>query len=147
MRKSPITRKTPLRSSGRPTPKKRSAAERTRIYGTDAHQAWLRAHACVGCASTGSDERPHHLHHVTNGGAGRKADASALVPLCPDCHAFYHQYGPSTFAAAFWRMLAGRTLREWAAHYARAWQRFQSEPEPVSSIVARVLPTLTGEDA
>lgn len=146
MKRTKIERKTPLRSRSRPRTKKRSAAETTRVYGDDDRQTFLRGMPCLGCARMGTDERPHHLHHTKNGGTGKKASANTQVPLCPDCHSYLHDHGPKTFAAAFWRMLAGRTLVEWAAHYDRAYSRF-TNPEKLSSIVPRVLADLAGEGA
>lgn len=137
-----IPRYTELQPSGRIKSKPRTKAESRRIYGTDAHQKWLRDHPCLGCARIGTDERPHHLHHVENGGMGKKADAALQVPLCDSCHAFVHDHGRKTFEAAYWRMLAGRTLAEWAAKYAAAWPKFQSQPEPLSSVVPRVVAAL-----
>lgn len=118
--------------------KKRSASERERIYGTEAHQDWLRAHGCLGCGRTGSDDHPHHLHHVRNGGKGRKADAATLVPLCCYCHQELHAKGPETFEHTHGAMLSYRTLRGWAEHYAKAWTKWCAEPQPLSAIVPQV---------
>lgn len=124
MRKTPIARKTPLRSTRPIRRKPRTKADTVRIYGTPEHQAWLRAHGCLGCARAGTEDRPHHLHHTANGGKGRKADASTLVPLCWGCHWLLHQHGPETFERAHADFLCGRTLKSWAETYADAWEKW-----------------------
>ena len=124
-RSKPIGRTTPLRSTGRIRPKRRTAKEATRIYGTPAHQDWLRAMPCLGCARMGSEDRPHHLHHTKNGGTGKKADACWQVPLCHDCHRLVHA-GAETFEKAHAAMLCGRTLRSWAATYADAYTKWEA---------------------
>lgn len=117
--------------------KARTKASRERIYGTDEHQAWLRAMPCLGCALMGTDERPHHLHHTKNGGTGRKADASRQVPLCALCHGFLHQHGPTTFESVYADMLAGRTLASWAEQYAKGWKEWTSQPETRNATESR----------
>lgn len=117
-------RTTPLRSSSRLRPKKRSAKASTRIYGTPAHQDWLRAMPCLGCSRIGTEDRPHHLHHTANGGMGRKADATDQVPLCHACHDYVHQLGVRTFERNYAAMLCYRSLTAWAQTYAEAWTKW-----------------------
>jgi hypothetical protein len=131
-------RTTPLRSTTPIRRKPRKASETRRIYGTRKHQKWLRDHPCLGCACSGSDDYPHHLHHTANGGKGRKADASTLVPLCYGCHWLLHQHGPETFQRAHADFLCGRTLESWAETYADAWSNW-SGLTPLSAIVPGVM--------
>jgi hypothetical protein len=127
-----------MKRGGKIAPKPRSAKERTRIYGTPAHQDWLRAHGCVGCCT-----RPVELHHVRNGGTGRKADAEWQVPMCAPCHRLYHQHGAATYEAAFAQTLGGRTLRQCALWYKAAWRSYSTGLVPLSAIVPGVVAKLT----
>lgn len=104
--------------------KPRSKAATIRIYGTPAHQQFLRSLPCLGCARIGTDERPHHLHHVRNGGLSKKADAKYQVPLCCLCHAELHGLngGQQTFEHTHAAMLCYRTLESWAQQFAEAWK-------------------------
>jgi hypothetical protein len=109
--------------------KRRTKAETTRIYGTEAHQKWLRDMPCLGCARMGTEDRPHHLHHTKTGGMGKKANAAWQVPLCSECHGNLHLFGPKWFERAYADMLGGFTLRDWAANHAAAWLRWQEGGE------------------
>lgn len=122
-----LRRKKHLERGGPIRRKPRSSSETKRIYGTKAHQQWLRAMPCLGCARVGTDERPHHLHHTRNGGLSKKANAETLVPLCFGCHWLLHQHGPETFERAHADMLAHRTLRSWAETCADAWTKWCAE--------------------
>lgn len=148
-----LRRKTPLRRGARGAGlkplkpiNKRNRARFSKgwlhAYGSPERVAWINAHGCVGCA-----KGPCQNHHVINGGMGKKAAARFIVPLCPTCHRWIHDRGRYAFELAFADRLGGLTLIEWAAHYERAWKG-ASNPEPLSSIVPRVVADLLdGEDA
>lgn len=120
MKRAPLGRRTPLR------PKRRTAAEHERVYGTTAHQRFLRGLPCVGCGRMGSEDCPHHLHHVRNDGMGRKADAKHQVPLCCWCHQELHHMGQMTFERAHGAVLLYRTLESWAETFADAYTKRES---------------------
>jgi hypothetical protein len=132
-----LKRTTPLRP-GKPTKRKgRSADEKARIYGTPEHQAWLREHPCLVCWTL-----PVELAHTANGGTGRKGDAKEQAPLCSGHHRESHQIGVASFEQKYAVTLQGRTLKEWAATLARAWERHQSGLTHVSAIVPGVVSSL-----
>ena len=137
MKRTRLERKTPLRSSGRLTPKKRSAATFARVYGSTARVLWVKSLPCVVCGGG-----PCEGHHITNGGMGRKADAHQIVPLCRDHRALAHQHGDASWQEYY----HGLDLTTEAARVEAAWQE-RCGLEPIGRVVARVLPTLTGEDA
>lgn len=146
----PRNTRMPARGKGglrerKPTKRKgRTPAERTRIYGPDERQDWMRGHPCLGCARIGTEDRPHHLHHVKSGGMGYKGGAELLVPLCFLCHQFVHQQGVRRFEAAYADMLCGRPLRSWAETYAHAWELW-SGLTPIGDVVPGVVAGLTGD--
>lgn len=128
LRRTPLTRKTPLRRgaplkrtgslrrTGPIKPKKRTAAEKRRVYGTDARIAWMKARPCEvpGCHVTGCD-----LAHAVSGGMGRKSDYTSLLALCHPHHSEQHLIGTPAFEAKYGISLtdaAARTEAEWQAH-------------------------------
>ncbi len=87
--------------------KRRSKAERERIYGTPEYGVWLRSQRCAVCGVVGLTE----MAHVKTGGMGRKADAELTVPLCGPyrvegrlvvngCHRLLHTIGVRSFEKA-----------------------------------------------
>lgn len=58
------------------------------MYHSKARVAWMQAQPCVVCGVTPSENA-----HVIGGGAGRKADATCIIPLCKTHHALQHQKG------------------------------------------------------
>ena len=116
MKRTPLRRATALRRGAPLARKPRTKAESERIYGSDERQAWYRAHGCVCCARI-----PVQLHHVRNGGMGKKASADLTIPLCASCHDTLHRMGVRSFEHVNRAFLSHRTLREWAAKYAAAW--------------------------
>ena len=116
MKRTPLRRATALRRGAPLARKPRTKAESERIYGSSERQGWYRAHGCVACARV-----PVQLHHVRNGGMGKKASADLTIPLCASCHDALHLLGVRTFETANAGTLSGLTLREWAAKYAAAW--------------------------
>jgi hypothetical protein len=118
-----IKRHTRLAPGGKPRPRKRSASEFARIYGSKARVAWVKSLPCVaawGCAG------PIHNHHVANGGAGRKANAEMIVPLCDAHHRALHANGAAWFQIAYLLNLderAERVERLWRAYQERSEER------------------------
>lgn len=98
--------------------KSRSVSEFARIYGSRARVAWIKAQPCVACGRVGQSENAH----TESGGMGRKADAEFIVPLCILDHRRIHAWGVLTFEARYAIHLRGRTLKQWAAHFAAEWQ-------------------------
>lgn len=83
-----LRRKSPLARGGRVKPKKRTASEFSRIYGSKKRVAWVKAQPCLVCGSG-----PCENAHVVGGGMGRKASHTAIVPLCSSHHWQSHHYG------------------------------------------------------
>ncbi len=119
MKRTPLSRKTPLRS--RPAPlagggrtgkrKQRTASEFARIYGSRARVAWVKSLPCLVCAGTPSENA-----HTANGGLSRKADADTIVPLCSTHHRRLHSDGVRTFERVY-----GLDLAEEAVAVEAAW--------------------------
>lgn len=79
-----MKRGTPLKRTGRIKPKKRSASEFRRIYGSRKRVEAIKAMPCTVPNCPGG---PCHNAHTENGGMGRKAGWETIVPLCPGHHA------------------------------------------------------------
>lgn len=108
-------KRTPLRRSTKaiarlvpPKKRRRSKAERLRIYGPPGFVEWIHEQPCIACGIVGFSE----VAHTKTGGMGRKAGWRDSVPLCgrrrtPDmyltegCHAVLHQSGRDSFEAAY----------------------------------------------
>ena len=107
MKRTPLTRKSPIRRSAAPKPprapkapipKKNPARAKlalARAFGGPERIAWIQAQLCVACGREGCQNA-----HVRSGGAGRRADARWVVPLCPTCHALVHSGGQASFERA-----------------------------------------------
>ena len=99
-------------------PRRRNPARRnrewTRAYHSDERVAFVAALPCVVCGYG-----PCENAHWKGGGAGRKADASAILPLCKLHHAEQHQLGVSTFGGRH-----GLDLAALAAETERAFRAF-----------------------
>jgi hypothetical protein len=110
-----LRRKTPLKGTGRIKPKKRTAREFTRIYGSKAFGAFIRLMPCWACGYAGPT--PRVLAHTENGGMGRKADASTCIALCNVCHTKQHQSGWGSIAmtAESRKRAAEQTWAAWEA--------------------------------
>ena len=142
-RRSPLTRKSPLRPGGElrrtalarkpgtalkrtgpPKAKKplrrvnpeRRAAEFARCYGSEARVAFVRS-----LPSVATGRRPCVNAHVGTGGTGRKADARHIVPLTWDEHEEMHRVGEAAFAARY-----SLDLTRAAAATEAAWQRHRN---------------------
>jgi len=113
---------------------KRSTANRERAYGSKAE--WIRSLPCHFDGVVGYTQAAH----VTTGGMGRKADASALIPMCGPhvypihggtvyhggCHQAQHRHGWSDFLRSVG--CAGADPIAIAADYEERFQRLaQSE--------------------
>lgn len=125
MKRSRLERRTPPPRGGRIKPKKRSAKEFRRIYGSVARVQWIAARPCVGCG-----RGPCEGHHIANDGISRKAHHSLIVPLCERCHDELHDHGALTFELAHRVCLAveaERTHKAWY-EYERG-QPFHAAPE------------------
>lgn len=112
-----IKRKTRIR------PKKRSASEYARIYGSPERVEWMRTQRCLARRTSQSFRvcvGPVEGHHIKNGGTGRKADAKWCVPLCRKHHDFLHNVGPETFAAMY-----HLDLQDEARQTESRWQDYQ----------------------
>jgi hypothetical protein len=97
---------------GKPKAKKRSAKETTRIYGPLGRAAFTKEQPCVGCGRLHASDN----HHTQNGGTGRKASYTTIVPLCRKCHHDVHNHG----AAAFERV-RGISFEQEAAKHEQRW--------------------------
>jgi hypothetical protein len=80
-----------LKRTGRIKPKKRTASEFRRVYGSKGFQTFIRTMPCWACGYAGAS--PRVLAHTENGGMGRKADAKTCIALCNVCHHKQHQSG------------------------------------------------------
>lgn len=54
-----------------------------------AYLAFVRGHPCCSCKAT----RHIDAHHTGKRGIGQKAPDATAVPLCRDCHRYYHDHG------------------------------------------------------
>lgn len=109
-----LKRKTPLSRGGRIKPKKRSASEFSRIYGSKARVAWVKLSECVCCGVEGTQERPNANHHTEVGGKGYKADYTTIVSLCHSCHHLHHT-GELGREKEWWMEQARLTQARWSA--------------------------------
>jgi len=95
----------------RPVNAKRRAENWKRAYGSEDRVAWVKQLNCVACGRT-----PCENAHTANGGMGRKADASTIIPLCKPCHHDLHVQGRRVFEASWTVDLARaaeRTEQRW----------------------------------
>ena len=116
-RRAELRRGASMARGGRIKPKKRSASEFARIYGSVARVAWVKSLPCL-VASWGCGG-PIENAHAENGGMGRKADAETVVPLCRSHHAVLHAVGVASFQAAHALDLTAEARRIAAAWEAR----------------------------
>lgn len=110
----------PIPRAGRPkaTNAARKKREFARAYGSSARVAWVHAQRCIVAHARDCDGLIENAHIVT-GGAGRKADAAAIVPLCHRHHHELHMVGADVFQ---WHRCVRLSLcaddinRAWLAH-------------------------------
>jgi hypothetical protein len=73
--------------------KKRTASEERakfeREFGSKERVAFVAAMNCVACGFG----RPCENHHIQNGGMGKKAHHTKIIPLCVVCHREWHSQG------------------------------------------------------
>lgn len=99
--------------------RKRKASNFVRAYGSRLRVEWVKGLPCVVPSAIHGGEIENA--HTQNGGAGRKADARYVVPMCRDHHRYLHQHGQEAFQATFVVNLnaaARRTEIAWQAHSA-----------------------------
>lgn len=77
-------------------PKKRSAKEYARVYGSEERVQWMKRQPCL-IAGQHSCFGEVQGHHIVNGGMSRKADHTLIVPLCVGAHQLLHTIGVASF--------------------------------------------------
>lgn len=77
----------------------------------------------MGCLVSWCGE-PAQDHHIENGGTGRKADYTKIVPLCLMHHEQCHHIGRESFERVY-----GLNLADAAAQTEKRWQRFQAHTQ------------------
>lgn len=103
-------------------PKKRKPSEFARIYGSKKRVEWIKSLRCSSCGVVGYSQNAH----TENGGMGRKADHTTIVPLCgphdglQGCHADFDQHD-GVYSDTRWRAVAIAH----AATVQSAWLRSQ----------------------
>ena len=97
-----------------PVNQKRKASAFARAYHSKERVAFVKALPCVVCHQTPSDNA-----HIENGGMGRKADYTTIVPLCRTHHRRLHILGRATFEASY-----GVALGLWTTHTELSWFRW-----------------------
>lgn len=113
-RTKPIPRGKAPKRGGKIKPKKRSASEFARVYGSAERVEWIKSQRCIGCRNPATDG-----HHIATGGMGRKAHHSTIVPTCHVCHLYIHNHGARAFEAMYRITLAvaaESTHRAWYLH-------------------------------
>ena len=78
--------------------KERQEREFLRCYGSEERVEWVNSFGCVIC---GTHMTRRENVHVRGGGAGRKADARFIVPMCRPHHRELHREGVDTFSASY----------------------------------------------
>ncbi len=108
-----LKRRTKVKNANR----RRKHKEFVRCYGSKDRCAWVQAQPCIICGLMPSENA-----HITSDGAGRKADARQIVPLCRTCHLEFHQHGRAEFEHAY-----EINLPAFAAETDRSWQTHRAE--------------------
>lgn len=93
MKRTPLTRKTPLKASKpvNPINSERRKKNHARAYASPAFLAFIHRCPCYACGYAGPS--PRQAAHSVTGGMGRKADANTCLPLCGVCHSRQHTQG------------------------------------------------------
>jgi hypothetical protein len=94
----------------------RKAKAFARAYGGERRVRWIQAQPCILCGAS-----PCENAHVKGGGAGRKADARWIVPLCHTHHAQLHTVGQKSFEAAYGDSY---DLHHWAQVVDARWEQY-----------------------
>ena len=124
-RKKPLRSRSPIKQGGTPIKKvnrKRRASAFERAYGSAQRVAFVNS---LGCSAPlryglGRHDGPVQNAHIIGGGAGRKADADKIIPLCQRHHATLHSVGVETFEQAYGLNLAARAAEihaAWLSHH------------------------------
>lgn len=95
---------------------KRRAREFARAFGSEERVAFVQG---LPCCVAGCRVGPCDNAHSSGGGAGRKGDATTVIPLCRGHHREQHQIGAGSFAIRY-----ALNLRALAAATERAWQAY-----------------------
>lgn len=125
--RTPLRRLTPLPRPSKPIKRvngKRRAKNQERAYGSRERREWLHRLPC--CITGDAPQWGVKIDavHVKGGGAGRKADASLVVPMSATLHREMHRIGQKSFEAKYKVDLLAQ-----AAFYDRAWRKAQDEHE------------------
>lgn len=111
--------------SPRTAPKrKRTKAEKERIYGPPGYVEWCKSQVCVACRRSSRCD----VAHILSGGVGRKDDWIRTVPLCSDkpyrlgCHSLLHTWGRKSFEVQW-----GINLEKCALQVQEQWLSFTGE--------------------
>jgi hypothetical protein len=121
---APVSSAPKVRPPKRKVTKKKSSSTRKaknwgRAYGSRERVEWVKQQPCTSCGLfRGSCENAH----TRTGGAGRKADAVWVIPMCYWCHRNYHIVGKR-----FFERWAKVDLDAAAAECERKWQEHQAE--------------------
>jgi hypothetical protein len=117
--------------------KKRRPKHEAATMGTRERRQFVATLPCAACGIVGYSANAHLLG---TGGMGRKRSADTIGPLCADrsgvtgCHTLYDAF-PWTFRERF-----PDFDPEWVAMQTeRRWQQSLRAPEPVGTILPRVL--------
>ena len=104
-------KRTPLKRTGRIKPKRKTAEDFGRVYGSKDRVEFVKGLACVSCG-----RGPCENAHIRSGGMGRKADFRDIVPLCQTCHRLQHQRGWKALGlnASKLQFLAFQVQFQWA---------------------------------
>jgi len=101
--------------------RKRKAKNWTRAYGSVERVAFVASMPCIALWTVDHHECGGDIEnaHVVkgDGGAGYKASAEYIAPLCTDHHRHLHRVGPDTF-----QRVHDVDLAACAAETARAWE-------------------------
>lgn len=121
IRSRPLRRSGAIPRKGRIKPKKRSAAEYRRIYGSRERVEFVKSLPCAWCVARGRVRMcgPSENAHVENGGMGRKADHTKIVPLGRHHHEKYDRHMPpfdKPSVRLCVEIMARETERLWQAH-------------------------------
>jgi hypothetical protein len=121
-----LRRGAPMKRTGRIKPRKRSASEFARVYGSRARVAWIKGLPCIACVAASPlfgmpGASLSHNAHTVSGGQGRKADAATIVPLCASHHRRYDEY-----KAPFDYEPARDAMKRAAARIDAEWDRIEN---------------------
>ena len=118
MKRTPLTRKTPLRSITRIKP--RSAKRRSEADAYAELRAKLVLHPSAVCAALLCNRRPVDLHHRREMGmGGAYTNPANVMPVCRACHDDIHRFQDWSREVGY---LVFEGDPEWLELGARAWR-------------------------